>query len=1248
MKSNFRQTIFTMFAALTFGLSMCAAASAQDVTGTINGTVRDSSGAAVSGATVTIINPQQNNAVIRTLTTNESGEFSAPNLQSGVYQISAESENFKKSVQTDIKVDVGQRRSIDFTLEAGNISEVVTVEADSVAVNLTTPTADSTISGDQVRELSINNRNFVQLLTLSPGVSGNLSDQVYVGTTNPDGQANTVSISINGARSSQNTYTVDGADITDRGSNLTIQAYPSVDSIGEFKVLRSLYPAESGKSGGGQVNIVTRSGTDQFHGSLFEFVRNEKLNANTFLANAVTNPPLGRESNGKAKRSPFRYNNYGFTVGGPIYFLKLGERDPNDGWFGKVPRTYFFFSEEQRKDRRFPSLSSTVPDANLRNGIFPVDICLAGTIVSTTSRVCPEQNILRAGTPITTRAAINPVSQAYLNLYRQLPLPTGANYNLLYPTRNTFDFRQEILKIDTAISDKFVAYYRFENDKIPTLEANSLFSNGTGLPGVATTQTDSPGRTHTFQADYTVSPNFIIEGRYTHAYGAILSKNIGLLSNTVSSTPAILAYPNQRDRIPSVTGLGFSAFTGFGPYDNFSNKNDFNGNVTYIFGSHTTKYGGGYSKYRKNENALAGNNEGLFSTFNNTPNAALAANQGVVCAPSQQTATGTCIAGNPTILQQYANFLLGTNATFSQAKSDYTANFYQHNFEAYAQDEYRVRKNLTLYIGVRYSFFGSPYDAGGLLTNFIPELYDPTLAPRVDGQGNRVFTTPNPVPGGAPLPATNEYGKIPNGCNGLIVNTQNYRTALNNCNPTASPYGKYVVDTPTKNFAPRVGLAFDPFGDGQTSIRLGYGIYHEQTLVGIFEQNLISNPPYQETTSLNNINISQNFSANPSATVGVIAVRGEDRNWKTPYMQHWSLDVQHQLFKNTLVDVGYYGSKGTNLIGIVDINLLKPGEAINRGAAGCAVGTSTTPTAPCQVSGSALTSSTILQQIRPYRGYSAINIIKPAFDSNYHSLQVAIQQRFSGASQVNLAYTFAKNLTNSQTDRSTAPQNSYDYQSEYGRAQLDRRHVFVTNFIYELPFFKGERGILATLLGGFQASGILTLQTGIPFTPTINTTTNPYDPAGIGFLGASAAGPRPIQYADPFQAGPISANPDPRCQSTISQGGIAADATRTATSYYNRCAFQTQFLTAGIANVPGNAGRGILEGPGTKRLDFSLMKNFRFTESINLQLRGEMFNIFNTTNFAGFTNVTPNLATFGVVNTVRDPRAIQLGIKLLF
>ena len=259
-------------------------------------------------------------------------------------------------------------------------------------------TASTVISGDQARELSLNNRNWVQLITLAPGVSNDLADQVYVGTTNPAGQANTMNISVNGARSAQNTYTVDGADVTDRGSNITIQAYPSVDSIAEFQVQRSLFAAESGRSGGGQINVVTRGGGEKFHGSAFEFLRNEKLNANDFISNRISAPAFGRESNGKAKRAPFRYNNYGFTIGGPILLPRFGE---GGSAVNKMARTYFFFSEEQRKDRRYPTLSGSVPDLNMRQGIFPMDICLSANVPTTATATCT--NVLPAGQPLSSK-----------------------------------------------------------------------------------------------------------------------------------------------------------------------------------------------------------------------------------------------------------------------------------------------------------------------------------------------------------------------------------------------------------------------------------------------------------------------------------------------------------------------------------------------------------------------------------------------------------------------------------------------------------------------------------------------------------------------------------------------------------------------------------------------------------------------------------------------------------------------------
>src|SRR6476660_8130757 len=339
MTQNFRINPRLLVVAIALLLSFSATALPQEITGNIVGTVKDSSGASVKGATVTITDDDKN-LTVRTITTGDEGEFSAPQLPSGNYSLTVEAPGFKKSLQTGLKLDVNQRRAVDVVLEAGNIAEVVTVAADQVSVELTTPTASTVINGDQVRELSVNNRNFVQLVTLAPGVTNDLDDLVFTGTNNPDTQVvNRTLISVNGARSTQNTFTVDGADVTDRGSNLTIQAYPSVDSIGEFKVLRSLYPAESGRSGGGQVNIVTRSGGTSFHGSAFEFIRNEAFNANNFLINSSTRPPFGRDSSGKAKRPPCRYNNYGFTFSGPLVWPHVGVGGP--AW--EKDNTFFFF-----------------------------------------------------------------------------------------------------------------------------------------------------------------------------------------------------------------------------------------------------------------------------------------------------------------------------------------------------------------------------------------------------------------------------------------------------------------------------------------------------------------------------------------------------------------------------------------------------------------------------------------------------------------------------------------------------------------------------------------------------------------------------------------------------------------------------------------------------------------------------------------------------------------------------------------
>jgi hypothetical protein len=1213
MRRQIFSTANLLIIATAMILSFSFSTLAQEITGTLVGTVRDSSGAVVSGATVTITDPTKNNIVVRNITANDNGEFTAPNLQSGIYQVTVEAANFKKAVQTDIKLDVGQRRAVDIVLEAGNISETVSVEADPVAVDLQSAANSTVISGDQVRELSINNRNFTQLVALSPGVSSDLSDQVYVGTTNPEGQANTVNLSVNGARSSQNTFTVDGADITDRGSNLTIQAYPSVDSIGEFRVLRSLYPAESGRSGGGQVNVVTRSGTSKFRGSVYEFYRDEKLNANNFLANSQTVPQFGRNSNGDAIRAPFNYNNYGWTIGGPVYFLGFGEGVP---YFKRYEKTFFFFSQEFRNDNRFAAPNAvTVPDANLKAGIFPIDVCINRNNNAAETCAVGSPFRLAAGTAINP-ALINPVAAAYLrSIYSKLPnpnAPTAANpYLASFSLANKFDFRQEIIKIDHSFSDNFAVYYRFQKDNIPSEEGNALFASGTGLPGVSNTMTNSPGKTHTFQATYSFTPKSILELRYTYSYGAILSKNVGLLALTNTTIPVTLPYENQRDRVPTLTGNGFTGLGSFGPYDNFSNKNNYTASFTQIFGSHTMKFGAVYSLYRKNENALAGNNEGIFNVFGNT------------------VASGVTNSTLNQNLQRWANFLVGNVGTngFTQAKFDYTADLRQKAFEGYAQDEWRVRRNLTVYYGVRYSFFGSPWDKNGRLTNFAPEFFDQSQAVQVTGGGTRVAGTGN-------------------NCNGLIANAQNFTTgpASFNCRPTSSPYGKFVYDAKKRNFAPRVGFAFDPFGDGKTAIRAGYGIYHEQVLNGPLLQNIGLNPPYQETTIGSNSRLDNPGGALSGAPT-VQSLRAIQTDFDTPYMQHWSLDVQRQLTSKTIVTVGYYGSKGTHLIGLTELNSIPVGKALNSFCINAYSQTvrCQTPGYVFRNAGSAttlvpnnpntnLTNTTqqttdilILDQLRPYRGYRSIAMVQPRYNSNYHSLQLSAQHRFSGASQVSLSYTFSKNLTDSQNDRTTAPQNTYDTKAEYARAALDRRHIFTLNYVYELPFFDKQNDLVGKILGGWQASGIIVYNTGLPFTVT----TSNYDPAGTGIINANPTA-RPNLLCNPNQSAP-----------------------NTPQQFFNINCFQANpgnLDNTNYANVPGNAGRGIIFGPSTSRVDFTLSKNIRFSERFKLQLRAELFNIFNKTSYRGFTslNITTGAGVFGAIGSVRDPRTMQLGAKFNF
>ncbi len=841
---------------------------AQDPSATIGGTVLDPSGAAVSGAKITVTNTDRNQ-VIRQVTTETAGTYSAPLLPIGNYSLKVEAAGFKTESRTGIVLNVNDDLRINIALQVGAVSDTVEVKTQATAVELGTPASSTTIEGVQVRDLQLSTRNYEQLVALMPGVTANSTDQLYIGNSAPAGTAATIPYSISGNRNSANNWTVDGADNVDRGSNLTLMMFPSVDSIAEFKVERSLYTADTGRAAGGQINVVTKSGENQYHGDLYEFVRNDAFAANNFINNATL-----VKINGVVEVPPIRWNDFGGTIGGPV---PLGKKDNH--------KTFFFFSEEARRIHTYTTLNPTLPTAGMLQGTFSQPVC-----ITTTAGVCPA-----GSSPVTQipTSLINPIAAEYIkDIYSKTPLSAtnsvSATTSEFFPVQNIYNSRQEIARVDHTFNQKFSIWGKFENDSIPTTEPGGLFT-GAAIPNLATTNTNSPGRGYIVHGIYSITPTLLNDIAFNFTQSAIHSTPQGLAVK--GNSPDINVpepYTNTQGVIPTVAIASGSSIVGYGPYNEFNKNYNFYDSVTWVRGRHTLKFGYSMNRYNKTENA--------------------ASDQGSFSFSSAGVPTGT-----NAFQQAFANFLLGNVASFTQPSADITPKLWAWQHEAWAQDDFKVAPRLTLYVGVRYSFFGQPTDANGELSSFDPALYNPALAPKIDP------TSGNIIAGSVTMPYTN----------GIIIGGKN------------SPFGSKIAPNSTKDFAPRLGVAWDPFGNGKTAVRAGYGIYYDSSLFGDYEQSIFQNPPFVASSTLSNASFSNISSGTPPGTVSTEYIRATMLPNRVPYVQQWTFDVQYQFAKDLVLDVSYVGTKGTHLIGIVDLDQAYPGAAL---AAGLHTVTATNPT----------------------------------------------------------------------------------------------------------------------------------------------------------------------------------------------------------------------------------------------------------------------------------------------------------------
>ena len=1176
-----RQWMSSLLCAVWIMVLFSAGAFAQSDKGTIGGFITDASGAVVPGARVILTNEATGEAY--QATTDSQGHYTVTNLTAGDYSLTAEVKGFKKYVSSHNTLGANTTLSLDAPMTIGAMTEEVTVSATAEVLQTESGAVQAEITGKQVSDQELNGRNPLYMGSLVPGLrSGStLGDFNFaIGGGTP--------FQINGSRAQDTLVTFDGAPaVRTRGSGAII-GVASVDATEEMQVINTDYQAEYGDAAGGQMRVVTKSGTRDFHGSAYEYLRNSAMNSNTWVRNQSASTRFA---------SPFRYNNFGFTFGGPVWIPKIGmDRFRN--------KFFFFVNEDWIRYRFSDTQTQAVPTLKMRTGDFSEFLgsnpWLSGVHQIYDPATCPAVGnagcVAFTGNVIPTgRLSANGL--AILNAY---PKPTpgylSGTQNWIAQASHPINQRKSVINVDWVINDQHKLEFRRQN---ATYNEFQPFDQGSGLTGKYFIR---PNQTNVLAWTWTISPTMINEARATlsldNVYIPVNTALAGFNRSSLGITFPYIFPAAQKaapGKIPTASVQdNFYSLAG-GPYPSHSSGPILTASdsLTKVWGSHALK--GGY--YLN----ISGEND--YDQINVATVPGGASNQnGTFFFTDARTGLGA------TTTVSVANLAMGIADSYAEiGQKSYT---YWHGLmdEFFVQDSWKVNSKFHIDYGVRISILEPYTPAWGNADYFDPASYNPANAPTVNpATGNVTLGTGNPyngivIPGYSAFPSSAAaHGVLGSGSNSTACDGSS-------CAALFAPSMKQGYVNTSHNYQPRIGIAYQL--TPKTVVRAGAGNF--ATRMGLLDNVFPGgNAPFQPAVTVNPAAGVNDMVDNPgsSLTAGIAAplqITSLKQNLQSPQRYNWNATVQQELPWKSIVSVAYVGGRGLYNWRAIDINQptvgalsQNPGKNPN--------------------------------YLRPYRGYAAIQQEQSNGSSRYNSFQLAWNRPFQNGVMVGLAYTLAKSMDNSSNYRDIIP-DSYDPSGLWGPSEYDTRNALVINFLYAVPIFRNQNELAGKLLGGWQLSGNMQFQSGVPCGIGANS-----DPAGVGEFGSFGCGSQGQFYT-------MNGKPNLTKQ-------FAGYPGLTGKWFTTTNGDGAPIFTPAPANTfvhePGV--RDSIYQPGFQNWNLNMKKSFAINERTGFEFKVDAYNFINHPNWAA-PQLNPTSGTFGQVTskTTTNPRNLQAGLRYWF